>query len=73
MQLCCRCDLSHGHIAYAACGVVDGSAESFLIVRVDDDAEVADHILDLLTLVEGESPVDTVRDIVLPQRLLKDT
>ena len=52
MELRCRCDLTYGHIADAPCGVVDGSAKSLLIAPVDDNAEVADHILDLFSLVE---------------------
>ncbi|EMR02736.1 hypothetical protein ADICEAN_02153 [Cesiribacter andamanensis AMV16] len=56
-----------GGIAYAPAGQVNDAAEGLLVLLVYHKAQVAQQILDLLALVEGEAPVDAVLDVHAPQ------
>ena len=65
-------ELRDGRLADAARGIINDALERLLVVGVDDDAEVGDDVLHLLTLVERLSAIDAICNALLPQRLLKD-
>ena len=54
-------------------GIIDDSLQGLLVVRVHDQAEVRDHVLDLFPLVKRQTAVNLVRDAPLSQRLFQDT
>ena len=47
--------------------VVDDTREGILVLIVDRQPEIGQQILDLLALVKGYAPIDTVRYIQPPQ------
>ena len=70
----CRLDnLTNSRISDASCRIVDDTLEGLLVVRIGYQTEVGYHVLDLLTLIEAQSAIDTVRDIVLEHLFLKRT
>ena len=71
--LCCLDNLADGGVADASGRIIDDALESLLIVRIGNQPEIGNYILDLLTLIEAQSAIDTIRDIVLPQLFLKTT
>ena len=60
-----------GGIADAAGRHVDHPAEGLVVLRIDGQLEVGEHVLDLGPLVEGMSAVDTVGEIPFAQRFLE--
>ena len=66
-------NLVDGRIADAACRIVDNTLESLLVVGVGHQAEVGYDVLDFLALVERQTAVDAVRDVVLAHLLLERT
>ncbi|OAV72579.1 hypothetical protein Barb7_03081 [Bacteroidales bacterium Barb7] len=64
--------LADGCVAYAARGVVDDPLQGFLIVRIDNQAEIGNHVLYLLPLVEGQAAVYFVGNAPLAESLFKE-
>ena len=67
----CLYDLAHRRVADASRRIVDDTLEGLLVVGIGNQTEVGNHVLDLLTLIEAQSAIDTVRDIVLEHLLLE--
>ena len=65
--------LVQGRISYSSRRVIDHPLECLLIVRIDSQAEISDHILDLFPLIERKSPIHLIRDPFPAQCLFKDT
>ena len=61
----------HGGFADAARGRVDHAAQRDGVVRVEDELEVAEDVLDLGAVVEGEAADHAVLDLVAAQGLFK--
>ena len=64
-------NLAHRRITDTSRGIVHYAFESFLIIRIRNQAEIGNHILNLLALVEAQSTIDAIRYIVLAHLLLK--
>ena len=64
-------NLTDGGVADTARRIVDDALEGLFIVGVGNQPEVGNHVLDLLALVETQSAVDAIRDIVPAHLLLK--
>ena len=58
-------------LADAAGGVVDHALEGFLIVGVHHQPQVADHVFDLLALVETQPAIHPVGDVLPAQGFLE--
>src|SRR5690606_11252909 len=63
-------DAPHRRRPDAARGVVDDAADARRVVRVRDELEVGEGVLDLLARVEREAADDAVRDAAAPERVL---
>ena len=66
-------NLVYRRVADAACGIVHNTLEGLLVVGVSHHAEVGNDVLDFLALVERQTAVDAVRDIVLAHLFLERT
>ena len=51
-------------LAYAARGQIDDAGEAHVVIRVGDEAQVGDDVLDFLTLVELHAANDLIRHAV---------
>ena len=69
----CRGYLTNRSISDASRRIVDDSFEGLLIIGVGHQTEIGDHIRDLLTLVEAQSSIYSIRYIGFAHRLLKTT
>ena len=69
----CLYDLAHRRVADASGRIVDDTLEGLLVVGIGYQTEVGYHVLDLLALIEAQSAVDPVWDIVLQHLLLERT
>ena len=65
-------DLEHSLVADTACRIVYYSLECLFVVLVAYKAEISNHILYLLALIERETAEYTVRERTLAESLLKD-
>ena len=70
---CCGCcgEAVDGGVADAAPRDIDDPAEGLVVLRVDCQLEVGQHILDLGPLVEGVAAVDAEGEVALAQRFLE--
>ncbi|CDD48497.1 putative uncharacterized protein [Bacteroides sp. CAG:875] len=57
----------------ATCRIIDDPLESLFIVRIHHHPEISHDVFHFLALVERQSPIDTVRNTALAQRLFEDT
>ncbi|CDC95621.1 putative uncharacterized protein [Alistipes sp. CAG:268] len=64
-------DALHGRIADAAGRVIDDAAEGLVVARVDHQADVGQHVLDLLVVVERRALVDAVGDAAAAEVVLE--
>ena len=60
-------------ISYTTSRIIDDTAQCLLIIGIRDYPKVGYHILDLLTLIEAQSSIDTIRDSVFPHLFLERT
>ena len=61
-------DAAHGGVADASHGVVHHAFESLVVAGVDYEADVGQHVLYLLVVVERAALVDAIGDAATPQR-----
>ena len=64
-------NLHHGSSTDATSRIIDDTLESLLIVRVGNEAEIGDDILDFLTLIETQSTINTIWNALLSEFLLE--
>ena len=64
-------NLRHGSSTNATSRIIDDTLESLLIVRVGNETEIGDDILDFLTLIETQSTINTIWDALLSEFLLE--
>ena len=64
-------NLHHGGSTDATSRIIDDTLESLLIVRVGNETEIGDDILDFLTLIETQSTVNTIWNALLSEFLLE--
>ena len=67
----CLYDFANGCIANTTRGIVDDALKSLFVVRVGYQAEVCNHILYLLALIETQSAIDAIRNAILTHLFLK--
>ena len=72
-HVCTGENLRDGGISYSTSGIVDDAAECFFVRRIDNNAEVSNDVLYLLALVETQSTINTIRNVLLAHRLLEGT
>ena len=56
-----------GGTADASCRIVDDAAQRFVIMRIDDETKVGYHVFYLLALVERQSAVDAIGNVLVAQ------
>ena len=66
-------ECAEGHVADTSPGRIVDPSEGLIVTGINHQSEVGHGILDLSTVVEGESPVDPVGDGVIAQLLLEET
>ena len=64
-------DALDGRVADAARRIVDDAAESLVVARVDNQADITHQVADLLVVVERRTLVDAVGDAAAPQVLFQ--
>ena len=64
-------NLPHRCIADTTRRIIDDTLEGLLIIRIRNQSEIRNHILDLLALIEAQSAIDAIRDIILSHLFLK--
>ena len=64
-------NLHHGSSTDATSRIIDDTLESLLIVRIGNETEIGDDILDFLTLIETQSTINTIWDTLLSEFLLE--
>ena len=66
-------NLAKSRIANASCRIVDNTTQSLLIVGVDNDTIISHNILDFFALIETQSAIDAIWDIIFQHLFLKGT
>ncbi len=66
-------NLVHGRGTDATSWIVDDTLDGLLIVRIGNQSEVSDNVLDFLTLIETQAAIDAIRDALLAKLLLEAT
>ena len=64
-------NLAYRRIADASCRIVDDALQRLLVIRIGHQPEVGDDVLDFLALVEAQSAVDAVGNVLLAHVFLK--
>ena len=64
-------DLFDCGLADSARGCVDDAFNRFIVIGIYGEAEIRYRVFDFFSLVERQTAVDAIRDVPLPQRLLK--
>ena len=66
-------NLFHCRLADSSRRIIYHSAQCLIIIRVNNKTEISNHILNLFTLIERESSIDSIGDISFAQSLFKNT
>ena len=57
----------HSSLSYSTGGVIYDAFKGFLVPRVDNQPQIGQNILNLLSLVKGKASINAVWNISLPQ------
>ena len=71
IHLSCLGNLTYGSVTDTSGRIVDYSFECFFVVGVSHQSEIGYHVFYLLTLIEAQTSVDTIWDIILTHLFLK--
>ena len=66
-------NLTDSGITNTSCRIVHNALKGFLIIGIGNQTEIGNHIFDLLTLIETQSTIDTIRNIILTHLFLERT
>ena len=66
-------DPLHCRITYSSLGNIDYPVEGKIVLAVVDKTKISKYVLDLLTVVESHTAVDTERDALISKRRLYRT
>ena len=71
MKISATGNLGNGGITDSSCRIVDDALEGLLIIGVNNQTEVGNDILDLLTLIEAETAINPIRNALLEHLFLE--
>ncbi|KAF5031526.1 hypothetical protein DSECCO2_626810 [anaerobic digester metagenome] len=60
-------------VADSACRIIHDAVECFVVVRINDNAEIRNQVFHFLTLVKRHSAIHTIRDIEFSQCIFHST
>ena len=73
MHGCHLYDFAHRRVTDTSCRIVDDTAQGLLVIRIGYHTEIGYHILYLLTLIERQATVNSIRYAILAHLFLKAT
>ena len=73
MQISCFNYLTDSSVANTSCGIVDNTAQCFLVVRIGHNTKIGNDILDFFALIEREPTVYAIWYTVLTHLFLERT
>ena len=64
-------NLTYRRITDTTSRIINDTLKSLFVVRIGYQSEIGYHVFYLLTLIEAQSPINAIRDIILAHLFLK--